>query len=356
MAKVDLSKPKSLLKDTEKKTSKDTHHKSFTFDAVYTESMHASQIYEEVAYPIVDSVLEGYNGCVFAYGQTGSGKSHTMEGNSKGDKDCKGVIPSTFEHIFSQIDVTENCDFLVYVSYIEIYNEDIRDLLDKNPKKEGKNGYKALDLKEDKKGGVYVKDVTKQVVHGVEEISQVLKLGSKNRSVGETLMNVDSSRSHAVFSISVEIADKTESSDSSVRVGTLNLVDLAGSERQSKTQAEGKRLKEACKINLSLSALGNVISALVDGRSKHVPYRDSKLTRILQNSLGGNSKTLMIATISPASGNYDETLSTLRYADRAKNIKNTPVINEDPKDALIRKFQTEIEALRNLLQNGGTFE
>eukprot|EP01135_Chromosphaera_perkinsii_P002238 Nk52_evm24s221 gene=Nk52_evmTU24s221 len=357
MAMITLNKPKSIVKQSRKGNSGGDghHHKSFTFDAVYSGNMLATQLYEEVAYPIVEGVLEGYNGCIFAYGQTGSGKSHTMEGNykDKAGSDSKGIIPHAFEHIFSHIDITEHSDFLVYATYVEIYNEEIRDLLDKNPKKESKLGFKPLELKEDKKGGVYIKDVTKKVVHGVEEIVEVLHVGSKNRSVGETLMNVDSSRSHAVFSICVEIADKDKSKDS-IRLGTLNMVDLAGSERQSKTQAEGKRLKEACKINLSLSALGNVISALVEGRSKHVPYRDSKLTRILQNSLGGNSKTLMIATISPASSNYEETLSTLRYADRAKNIKNTPIINEDPKDALIRKFQSEIEALKELLAKGGT--
>lgn len=163
-------------------------------------------------------------------------------------------------------------------------------------------------------------------------------------------MNADSSRSHSIFTINVEMCEKDQNDgEEHYRLGKLNLVDLAGSERQSKTGAAGDRLKEATKINLSLSALGNVISALVDGKSKHVPYRDSKLTRLLQDSLGGNTKTLMIAAISPAGDNYDETLSTLRYANRAKNIKNKPKINEDPKDAMLRELQDEIKRLKDQL-------
>lgn len=167
-------------------------------------------------------------------------------------------------------------------------------------------------------------------------------------------MNAESSRSHSIFTIQVEMMHTT-GDDGHIRKGKLNLVDLAGSERQAKTGASGDRLKEANKINLSLSALGNVISALVDGKSKHIPYRDSKLTRLLQDSLGGNTKTMMVACLSPADNNYDETISTLRYANRAKNIKNKPKINEDPKDAMLREYQEEIEKLKSLLQNqGGT--
>merc|ERR1711977_342951 len=169
-----------------------------------------------------------------------------------------------------------------------------------------------------------------------------MQAGKKNRSVGETLMNAGSSRSHAIFTIIVECAEVDEKRGEHIKVGKLNLVDLAGSERQSKTGATGHRLKEATKINLSLSALGNVISALVDGKSTHIPYRDSKLTRLLQDSLGGNTKTVMIAAVSPANYNYDESLSTLRFAARAKTIKNKPRVNEDPKDALLKKYENEI--------------
>ena len=166
-------------------------------------------------------------------------------------------------------------------------------------------------------------------------------------------MNADSSRSHSIFTVNVEMCEQDNEGEEHYRAGKLNLVDLAGSERQSKTGASGDRLKEATKINLSLSALGNVISALVDGKSKHIPYRDSKLTRLLQDSLGGNTKTLMIAALSPAADNYEETLSTLRYANRAKNIKNKPKINEDPKDAMLRELQEEINLLKAQLSGKG---
>ena len=177
-----------------------------------------------------------------------------------------------------------------------------------------------------------------------------MERGWKNRSTGATLMNADSSRSHSIFTINVEMM-QTSGSDGHIRKGKLNLVDLAGSERQSKTQATGDRLREANKINLSLSALGNVISALVDGHSSHIPYRDSKLTRLLQDSLGGNAKTIMVANIGPSKFNYDETLTTLRYANRAKDIKNKPRVNEDPKDAMLREFQEEIARLKAQLAN-----
>ena len=175
-----------------------------------------------------------------------------------------------------------------------------------------------------------------------------MEIGNANRVVGETAMNATSSRSHSIFTIYVETSeeDPANPGESRIKAGKLNLVDLAGSERQSKTKAEGQRLKEATKINLSLSALGNVISALVDGKTGHIPYRDSKLTRLLQDSLGGNTKTVMIANVGPADYNHDETLNTLRYASRAKNIQNRPRINEDPKDALLREYQDEVKKLK----------
>ena len=188
-----------------------------------------------------------------------------------------------------------------------------------------------------------------------ESCERIMKRGWNNRSVGSTLMNADSSRSHSIFSIHLERSDfelgnkLQKDRKAKIRVAKLNLIDLAGSERQGKTGASGIRLKEASKINLSLSALGNVISALVDGKSSHIPFRDSKLTRLLQDSLGGNTKTIMLACLSPADNNAEETLSTLRYANRAKSIKNKPKINEDPKDALIRQFQEEIQRLKELL-------
>merc|ERR1712087_1008692 len=192
-----------------------------------------------------------------------------------------------------------------------------------------------------------IKDLSSFVTKSIKEIEQVMHVGNQNRSVGATNMNEHSSRSHAIFVVTVECGETSaDDGENHIRVGKLNMVDLAGSERQSKTGAQGVRFKEATKINLSLSALGNVISALVEGKGKHIPYRDSKLTRLLQDSFGGNTKTVMIACISPAADNYDETLSTLRYANRAKNIKNKPKINLDPKDALLKEYQDEIKKLK----------
>ncbi|XP_066872179.1 kinesin-like protein KIF17 [Kogia breviceps] len=315
--------------------------KQFTFDGAYYMDHFTEQIYNEIACPLVEGVTEGYNGTIFAYGQTGSGKSFTMQGLP--DPPCqRGIIPRAFEHIFESVQCAENTKFLVRASYLEIYNEDVRDLL-------GTDTKQKLELKEHPEKGAYVKGLSMHTVHSVAQCERVMEMGWKNRSVGYTLMNKDSSRSHSIFTISIEIYAVAEQGKDHLRAGKLNLVDLAGSERQSKTGATGQRLREATKINLSLSALGNVISALVDGRCKHIPYRDSKLTRLLQDSLGGNTKTLMVACLSPADSNYRESLSTLRYANRAKNIKNKPRVNEDPKDALLREYQEEIKKLKAIL-------
>ncbi|KAB0359371.1 hypothetical protein FD754_003527 [Muntiacus muntjak] len=315
--------------------------KQFTFDGAYYMDHFTEQIYNEIAYPLVEGVTEGYNGTIFAYGQTGSGKSFTMQGLP--DPAChRGIIPRAFEHVFESVQCAENTKFLVRASYLEIYNEDVRDLL-------GADAKQKLELKEHPEKGVYVKGLSMHTVHSVAQCERIMEAGWKNRAVGYTLMNKDSSRSHSIFTISIEIYAMDERGKDHLRAGKLNLVDLAGSERQSKTGATGERLKEATKINLSLSALGNVISALVDGRCRHIPYRDSKLTRLLQDSLGGNTRTLMLACLSPADSNYDETLSTLRYANRAKNIRNKPRINEDPKDALLREYQEEIKTLKAIL-------
>lgn len=331
---VILLKPGSVASD-----AKAT--KTFSFDGVYFMADTTEAIYAEMAFPLVDSVVEGYNGTVFAYGQTGCGKSFSMMGIPEPASQL-GVIPRVFQHVFDRAASTTSAKFLIHASYLEIYNEEVRDLL-------GKDVKQKLDLKEHPTKGVYVQGLSKHRVSSIANLEKVLELGSKNRSVGATLMNVDSSRSHSIFTIEVESSQPNAMGKEGIRVGKLNLVDLAGSERQSKTGSTGERLKEATKINLSLSALGNVISALVDGKSKHVPYRDSKLTRLLQSSLGGNTKTLMVSCISPADNNYDETLSTLRYANRAKNIKNKPRINEDPKDALLREYQEEITRLKEML-------
>ncbi|XP_048340429.1 kinesin-like protein KIF17 [Sphaerodactylus townsendi] len=299
------------------------------------------QIYNEIAYPLVEGVTEGYNGTIFAYGQTGSGKSFTMQGILDPPSQ-KGIIPRAFEHLFESVQCAENAKFLIRASYLEIYNEDIRDLL-------GVDTKQKLELKEHPEKGIYVKGLSLHTVHSMVQCERIMETGLKNRAVGYTLMNKDSSRSHSIFTITMEIYTVDERGKDHLRAAKLNLVDLAGSERQSKTGAVGERLKEATKINLSLSALSNVISALTDSRCTHIPYRDSKLTRVLQDSLGGNTKTLMVACLSPADNNYDETLSTLRYAHRAKNIQNKPHINEDPKDALLREYQEEIKKLKAIL-------
>ncbi|XP_064829221.1 kinesin-like protein KIF3A isoform X1 [Oncorhynchus masou masou] len=319
--------------------------KTFTFDTVFGPDSKQLDVYNLTARPIIDSVLEGYNGTIFAYGQTGTGKTFTMEG-VRAVPELLGIIPNSFAHVFGHIAKAEgDTRFLVRVSYLEIYNEEVRDLL-------GKDQMQRLEVKERPDVGVYIKDLSGYVVNNADDMDRIMTMGHKNRSVGSTNMNEHSSRSHAIFTITIESSEKGVDGDQHVRMGKLHLVDLAGSERQGKTGATGQRLKEATKINLSLSTLGNVISALVDGKSTHVPYRNSKLTRLLQDSLGGNSKTMMCANIGPADYNYDETISTLRYANRAKNIKNKARINEDPKDALLRQFQKEIEELRKKLQEG----
>lgn len=321
----------------------DSEYKQFTFDSVFDWNSTQEDLYSKMVHPLIESVLNGFNATIFAYGQTGTGKTYTMEGirDEKlplSGQDNRGIIPRTFEQIFQTIEQSNNKQYLVFSSYLEIYQEEIHDLLE--AKSKGK-----CELREDKDVGVYVNNLNKYICKNVQEMLKVMQEGNKNRTIGATDMNEHSSRSHAIFTVTVEIKSSTER----IRVGKLNLVDLAGSERQSKSGATGQRLKEAGKINLSLSTLGNVIHALVEESSSHIPYRDSKLTRLLQDSLGGNSKTLMIANIGPASYNWDETLTTLRYANRAKNIHNAPHVNEDPKDALIRQYQDEISKLRNIL-------
>ncbi|XP_034437294.1 kinesin-like protein KIF3B [Hippoglossus hippoglossus] len=314
----------------------------FTFDSVYNWNSKQIDLYNKSFRPLVNSVLLGFNGTIFAYGQTGTGKTYTMEG-LRNDPERRGVIPNAFDHIFTHISRSQNQQYLVRASYLEIYQDEIKDLLSKDQSH-------RLELSERPDTGVFVKDLSSFVTKSVQEIEHVMKVGNQNRSVGATNMNEHSSRSHAIFVITVECSELGVDGENHIRVGHLNLVDLAGSERQAKTGAEGERLKEATKINQSLFALGNVMSALVDGRTSHIPYRDSKLTRLLQDSLGGNACTVMVANIGPASYNMEETLTTLRYSNRAKNIKNKPRINDDPKDALLREFQEEIARLKAQLK------
>lgn len=329
--------------------STDDVPKRFTFDCTYPEQTKQEDIFTETAFPIIENILQGYNGTIFAYGQTGTGKTHTMAGVLD-DPELKGITPRSFETIFQSINTDTDKQYLVRASYLEIYKEEVLDLLNKN-------GIQKLELKEKPGSGVYVKDLSTALIENPAKMMEIMLKGNKNRHVGQTKMNTESSRSHSIFTITVECAEVGADGKSHIRVGKLNMVDLAGSEKQSKTGSEGVRLEEAIKINLSLTTLCHVISSLVDNKNSYVPYRDSKLTRLLQDSLGGNTKTVMIANIGPADYNMDETLSTLRYASRAKHIENKPKINEDPKDAMLREFQEEITRLKEQLQmaGGGNF-
>ncbi|XP_040204036.1 kinesin-like protein KIF13B [Rana temporaria] len=296
---------------------------------------------------ILQNAFEGYNACIFAYGQTGSGKSYTMMGTA----DQPGLIPRLCSALFerTQKEETDELSFKVEVSYMEIYNEKVRDLLDP------KGSRQSLKVREHKVLGPYVDGLSKLAVACYKDIESLMSEGNKSRTVAATNMNEESSRSHAVFNIILtHTLTDVQSSTSGEKVSKLSLVDLAGSERATKTGAAGERLKEGSNINKSLTTLGLVISALADqgagkNKNKFVPYRDSVLTWLLKDSLGGNSKTAMVATVSPAADNYDETLSTLRYADRAKNIVNHAVVNEDPNARIIRELREEVEKLREQL-------
>ncbi|KAL8577573.1 hypothetical protein ACOMHN_044253 [Nucella lapillus] len=292
--------------------------KVFMFDKVLKPNVTQEHVYTVTAKPIVADVLSGYNGTIFAYGQTSSGKTHTMEG-VLGDDSMQGIIPRIVQDIFNYIyGMDENLEFHIKVSYFEIYMDKIRDLLDVTKTN--------LSVHEDKNRVPYVKGCTERFVSSPEEVMEVIDEGKSNRHVAVTNMNEHSSRSHSVFLIHV----KQENVDSEKKLhGKLYLVDLAGSEKVSKTGAEGSVLDEAKNINRSLSALGNVIAALAEGNKSHVPYRDSKLTRILQESLGGNARTTMVICCSPASYNESETKSTLMFGQRAKTIKNVVTVNEE---------------------------
>uniref|UniRef100_A0A8C4WBU0 Kinesin family member 16B n=1 Tax=Gopherus evgoodei TaxID=1825980 RepID=A0A8C4WBU0_9SAUR len=337
--------------------------KTFTYDFSYFSADSKSPVYvsQEVVFKnlgtdVLASAFEGYNACIFAYGQTGSGKSYTMMGNA-GDA---GLIPRICEGLFSRINEKtrwNEASFRTEVSYLEIYNERVRDLL----RRKSSKTYN-LRIREHPKEGPYVEDLSKHLVQNYSDVEELMEAGNINRTTAATGMNDVSSRSHAIFTINFTQA-KFDAEMPCETVSKIHLVDLAGSERADATGATGVRLKEGGNINKSLVTLGNVISALADlsqdatnplakKKQVFVPYRDSVLTWLLKDSLGGNSKTIMIATISPADVNYGETLSTLRYANRAKNIINKPTVNEDPNVKLIRELRAEIARLKTLLAQG----
>eukprot|EP00347_Sterkiella_histriomuscorum_P007099 403350261 len=291
----------------------------FTFDRVFDMASTQKEVYDIAAKPIIDSVLEGFNGTIFAYGQTSSGKTHTMQGPDIENLEMQGIIPRMVRTVFNRIETAnENIEFTVKLSMIEIYMEKIKDLLD--PSKDN------LKIHEDKQKGVYIDNVTETYVSEELEVQDIMKLGNSNRSISATLMNAESSRSHSIFILTVT---QNNLEDLSCKTGKLYLVDLAGSEKIAKTGAVGQTLDEAKTINKSLTTLGKVITALTDKKSSHVPYRESKLTRILQESLGGNSRTCLIITCSPHPYNDAETLSTLRFGQRARNIKNQAKMNRE---------------------------
>ncbi|XP_057975126.1 kinesin-like protein KIN-4C [Malania oleifera] len=344
---------------------------AFTFDYVYgSGGLPYSAIFIDCVAPLVDALFHGYNATVLAYGQTGSGKTYTMGTNYTGNDSEGGIIPKVLETIFSRVEaMKDSSEFLIRVSFIEIFKEEVFDLLDPNSstlcKNEGVSQAKLaaparvpIQIRETVNGGITLAGVTEAEVRTKEEMASYLSRGSLSRATGSTNMNSQSSRSHAIFTISMEqkrtvqcqAGVTNDDTGDDILSAKLHLVDLAGSERAKRTGADGMRLKEGIHINKGLLALGNVISALGDEKKRkeggHVPYRDSKLTRLLQDSLGGNSKTVMIACVSPADSNAEETLNTLKYANRARNIQNKAVINRDPMAAQMQRMRSQIEQLQ----------
>ncbi|KAM0877192.1 hypothetical protein ACQ4PT_035653 [Festuca glaucescens] len=328
----------------------------FTFDKVFGPTARQRDLYDQAIIPIVNEVLEGFNCTIFAYGQTGTGKTYTMEGECRRAKSGPdgqlpsdaGVIPRAVKQIFDTLE-RQNTEYSVKVTFLELYNEEITDLL--APEEISKVALeerqkKALPLMEDGKGGVLVRGLEEEIVTNCNEIFSLLERGSAKRRTAETLLNKQSSRSHSLFSITIHIKEATPEGEELIKCGKLNLVDLAGSENISRSGAREGRAREAGEINKSLLTLGRVITALVEHLG-HVPYRDSKLTRLLRDSLGGRTKTCIIATVSPSVHCLDETLSTLDYAHRAKSIKNRPEVNQKMmKSTLIKDLYGEIDRLK----------
>ncbi|XP_055812305.1 kinesin-like protein KIN-5C [Solanum dulcamara] len=328
----------------------------FTFDKVFGPSAQQRDLYDQAIIPIVNEVLEGFNCTIFAYGQTGTGKTYTMEGECKRSKSGPngelpqeaGVIPRAVKQIFDTLE-SQNAEYSVKVTFLELYNEEITDLLapdDLSKVALEDRQKKQLPLMEDGKGGVLVRGLEEEIVTSANEIFTLLERGSSKRRTAETLLNKQSSRSHSLFSITIHIKEATPEGEELIKCGKLNLVDLAGSENISRSGAREGRAREAGEINKSLLTLGRVINALVEHLG-HIPYRDSKLTRLLRDSLGGRTKTCIIATVSPAVHCLEETLSTLDYAHRAKNIRNKPEVNQKMmKSTLIKDLYGEIERLK----------
>ncbi|KAF5942791.1 hypothetical protein HYC85_020433 [Camellia sinensis] len=314
---------------------------SYAFDYIFDQDCTNERVYKLLTKDIIHAAVEGFNGTAFAYGQTSSGKTFTMNGS----ENDPGIIHRAVKDIFTKIQMTTDREFLIRVSYMEIYNEEINDLFAIENQK--------LQIHESLERGIFVAGLREEIVSSAEQVLKLIESGEVNRHFGETNMNVRSSRSHTIFRMVIESKGKDSCSDDAIRVSVLNLVDLAGSERIAKTGAGGVRLKEGKHINKSLMILGNVINKLSDGAKQrgHIPYRDSKLTRILQPALGGNAKTSIICTLAPEEIHIEETKGTLQFASRAKRITNCVQVNEILTDAaLLKRQKLEIEDLRNKLQ------
>ncbi|KAK9451845.1 P-loop containing nucleoside triphosphate hydrolase protein [Limtongia smithiae] len=318
-------------------------NKTYSFDHVFGPEADQAMVYDEVVAPILEEALAGYNCTIFAYGQTGTGKTYTMSGDVSENfgifANHAGIIPRVLYRLFLALE-TEQSEYSVKCSFIELYNEELRDLISKEDDK------KVKIFEDSSKKGIIIQGMEESFIKTAAEGLKILQDGSIKRQVAATKCNDLSSRSHSVFTVTVHVKEMTGGGEEFVRIGKLNLVDLAGSENISRSGAENKRAREAGMINQSLLTLGRVINALVD-RSSHIPYRESKLTRLLQDSLGGRTKTCIIATISPAKMNLEETISTLDYASRAKNIRNKPQLNQVmSKKTLIKEYINEIERLK----------
>ena len=323
--------------------------KTYTFDHVFGPYSSQKDVFKTLIQPVVDEALDGYNCTIFAYGQTGTGKTHTIQGELDPNHENAGIIPRSVQYVYDYLQSNYQ-DYSVRISFLQLYNEELSDLL-------GSEMGKKLRLMEDvKKGGVYCQNLQEIPTATSKDVFALLEKGVKNRTTAETALNENSSRSHSIFTIRLHTKETVPGGEDLLKTGTLNLVDLAGSECIGRSGARHARAREAGNINQSLLTLGRVITALVD-KHPHVPYRDSKLTRLLQESLGGRAKTTIIATLAPCGDSMDETVSTLDYASRAKNIKNKPEVNQRmTKHALLKDYSQEIDSsLQTARDKDGVF-
>ena len=320
--------------------------RGFTFDYIFPPECEQLELFETLCVPLIEQCFEGYNGTIFAYGQTGSGKTHTIEGDINNLSEM-GIIPRSINFIFDTIQASENPqNYSVKISFIEIYKEELHDLLDSE-----NYPFKNLHIREDERGNTTVVNAKEISCVDADQVLHYAELGATLRRTEATQMNERSSRSHCIFTLILE-RKLSKSAGTDCLSSKIHFVDLAGSERASKTGNIGERFKESIHINTGLLALGNVISALSDNKRKsgHIPYRDAKITRLLKDSLGGNSNTVMITCVPPTFNNFDESLNSLKYANRAKNIRNKPIVNRDSQSMRFEALQSEIMSLKEELE------